>query len=75
MKLTQASGSGLATGAGERKAISRKISRLARRNTYEPLRYADVGIILSARHKNATRRTLSVQRVARLSPSFTDIKT
>jgi len=51
------------------------ILRQVQRSTYEPIRYADVGIILSARHKNATRRTLSVQRVAWLPPSFTDIKT
>ena len=74
-KLTQASVSGLATGAVGRKTAARKISRQVRRSTYDPLNYADVGLNLSARHQNATRRTLSVQRVAWLSPSFTDIKT
>ena len=39
------------------------------------LNYADVGINLSARHQNATRRTLSVQRVAWLEASCTDIET
>ena len=51
------------------------ISRLVRRSTYKPLNYADVGINLSARHQNAPQRTLSVQRVAWLEASCTDIET